>query len=92
MGRSMLLKIGVYTVSQPGGVWKFVAARNVTAPGGVPRSSGTTNFRMSSSASSRDIFRSLFRNSTSCITMPMPPTGSAVRTVKIGTRSPFLEP
>jgi hypothetical protein len=33
-----MLKIGVYTVSQPGGVWKLVEPRSEIAPGGVLRS------------------------------------------------------
>ena len=33
-------------MSQPGGVWKFVAPRSAIAPGGVPRSSGTINARV----------------------------------------------
>ena len=43
-----MLKIGVYTVSQPGGVWKLVAPRSEMAPGGVPRSSGTMKVRAAS--------------------------------------------
>ena len=42
-------------MSQPGGVWKFVAPRSEMAPVGVPKSSGTMKFRIMNRASSRDI-------------------------------------
>jgi hypothetical protein len=47
------------------------------------------NFRITISASSRVVGRSLFSDATSSITMPMLPTRSAARTVKTGAHSPL---
>ena len=87
-GRSIMLKIGVYTVSQPAGVWKFVAPRSEIAPGGVPRSSGTINARARLTAVSRDIDGCRFMNATSSFIIPMLPTGSTTVTEKIASHFP----
>ena len=60
-------------VSQPDGRLKFVAPRNVTAAGRRAEVLGHDELSHEQQRFvPRDIFRSLFRNSTSCITMPMP--------------------
>src|SRR5437660_8030017 len=87
-GRSIILKIGVYTLSQPGGVLKLVAPRIDIAPGGVPRSSGAMKARKILSAVSRDIAAFLLTNATSSLIMPMLPIESVIVTVKNGYHFP----
>jgi hypothetical protein len=87
-GRSIMLKTDVYTVSQPCGVWKFVAPRSETPPAGVPRSSGTMNARASSIAVSAGIGCSLLMNVICSRTMPTLPIGSCMSSEKIASPCP----
>ena len=86
-GRSIMLKIGVYTVSQPEGVWKFVAPRSAMAPAGVPMSSGTRNARITAIAASRESIGAPTKVTSSFI-MPTLPTDWLMVTWKIGVRLP----
>ena len=76
-------------MSQPAGVWKFVAPRSAIAPGGVPMSSGTRKTRATASAASRDSI-GVPTNVTSSLIMPTPPTGRLIVTWKIGVAFPVL--
>jgi hypothetical protein len=89
IGRSIMLNTGAYTVSQPGGVWKFVDPRTERAPGGVPRSSGTMKAVATRIASSLEIGGLDFAKATSCLIMPMPPTGSTTVSENSGSHLPL---
>jgi len=84
----MTLNTGVYTVSQPSGVLKLVAPFKVTAPAGVPRSSGTMNARIKFLASSVEIGMPLAMKVISSRNIPTPPTGSITEILKIGFHFP----
>jgi hypothetical protein len=83
-----MLKIGVYIVSHPVGVWKLVAPRSASAPAGVPMSSGTTNTRMTSSAPSRERIGTPM-NVTSSFIIPTAPRDIARATEKTGVGWPL---
>ncbi len=75
-------------MSHPSGVTKSQAPRSVIAPGGVPRSSGTTNARTIRLAASSSMGGFGTANATSVLSFPMLPTGSDHRTAKSGSHFP----